>query len=326
MNLSLRDIIKNKGEAQVFNDDETGTPDILPSTSPSGTYRFRHQLLIARESMPPHAADESKANAPVETALKAAQTVQSDTSSINDDARYPRLVVPITTVDSLETNQDLGQSSHVEPAIAYSNVVGASTLCSPEQCSDDDDHHEDSSQHGSESTYVTAEEHNTVRDVITDSNSESSSSSKTPTPVIPTQVVRQNHRQDVSDKRLRMADSHKSVSFALPSSSGSQPGVSRQSELPTARRPRAPQILHDQAFQHKPTLTDSAMQWSAAASSKAESRWRCRLCFSDPCQDPVVTSCGHLFCYRCVIKRLSTRMCCPACDTFFGVKLDVADS
>lgn len=31
------------------------------------------------------------------------------------------------------------------------------------------------------------------------------------------------------------------------------------------------------------------------------SSWHCRICLNDPCHQPVVTMCGHMFCSRCVL-------------------------
>ena len=47
--------------------------------------------------------------------------------------------------------------------------------------------------------------------------------------------------------------------------------------------------------------------------SESESLWVCNVCL-DPAQDPVVTQCGHLYCWPCLFRWLSTRRStCPVC-------------
>ncbi|KAI0820219.1 hypothetical protein BC628DRAFT_925101 [Trametes gibbosa] len=53
------------------------------------------------------------------------------------------------------------------------------------------------------------------------------------------------------------------------------------------------------------------------------SRYHCRSCFQDPCVEPVVTVCGHIFCQSCIVDELSVGTGCPACKTLFFIKLDV---
>lgn len=41
----------------------------------------------------------------------------------------------------------------------------------------------------------------------------------------------------------------------------------------------------------------------------------CQICF-ETMQDPFVTSCGHTFCYACIVTHLRNRKCCPCCSNF----------
>ncbi|KAL1944411.1 hypothetical protein VTO73DRAFT_2841 [Trametes versicolor] len=52
-------------------------------------------------------------------------------------------------------------------------------------------------------------------------------------------------------------------------------------------------------------------------------RWHCRSCFAEPCDEPVATICGHIFCRNCIVDEIATGMSCPACKKVFLVKLDV---
>ncbi|KAI0723724.1 hypothetical protein C8T65DRAFT_627192 [Cerioporus squamosus] len=51
--------------------------------------------------------------------------------------------------------------------------------------------------------------------------------------------------------------------------------------------------------------------------------FHCRSCLRDPCVQPVATICGHIFCHRCIVQELSTKMCCPVCQKTFFIRLHV---
>ncbi|KAI0371325.1 hypothetical protein BV20DRAFT_965518 [Pilatotrama ljubarskyi] len=52
--------------------------------------------------------------------------------------------------------------------------------------------------------------------------------------------------------------------------------------------------------------------------------WHCRSCGKDPCEEPVTTICGHIFCQSCMLQELAlTAGCCPACKKTFFVLLDL---
>ncbi|TFK88311.1 hypothetical protein K466DRAFT_76724 [Polyporus arcularius HHB13444] len=51
--------------------------------------------------------------------------------------------------------------------------------------------------------------------------------------------------------------------------------------------------------------------------------YHCRACLRDPCIEPVATICGHLFCHRCILEEMMSRMGCPVCGKTFLVKLHV---
>lgn len=48
----------------------------------------------------------------------------------------------------------------------------------------------------------------------------------------------------------------------------------------------------------------------------------CVICFSSPAEDPVVTQCGHIFCWICLKKWVnnSDKMFCPICKN--GINMD----
>ncbi|KAH9900831.1 hypothetical protein C8Q73DRAFT_220518 [Cubamyces lactineus] len=52
--------------------------------------------------------------------------------------------------------------------------------------------------------------------------------------------------------------------------------------------------------------------------------WHCRKCLRDPCVQPAVTACGHLFCQKCIVQTIDTHGMCPVCKRVILVKLDVA--
>ncbi|KAH7928801.1 hypothetical protein BV22DRAFT_1030378 [Leucogyrophana mollusca] len=43
-------------------------------------------------------------------------------------------------------------------------------------------------------------------------------------------------------------------------------------------------------------------------------RFHCRICHKDPCDDLTVTTCGHLFCYRCITTEVMAKSACPVCQ------------
>lgn len=48
----------------------------------------------------------------------------------------------------------------------------------------------------------------------------------------------------------------------------------------------------------------------------------CIICFASPAEDPVVTQCGHIFCWGCLKKWVgnSQQMFCPVCKN--GINMD----
>ncbi|KAI8982864.1 hypothetical protein BD414DRAFT_491377 [Trametes punicea] len=74
-----------------------------------------------------------------------------------------------------------------------------------------------------------------------------------------------------------------------------------------------------------PQRADSAGTCATAVrrASKAPS-WHCRSCLREPCEKPVATACGHIFCHQCIMREIEANSSCPVCQTRFLVKLDVA--
>ncbi|KAH9835430.1 uncharacterized protein C8Q71DRAFT_765851 [Rhodofomes roseus] len=73
-----------------------------------------------------------------------------------------------------------------------------------------------------------------------------------------------------------------------------------------------------------------AAPFDAAASSTSRVRsqaagpsWHCRSCGKDPCEEPTATQCGHIFCYKCIVKEIAENLQCPVCQKLFLMKLDV---
>lgn len=67
----------------------------------------------------------------------------------------------------------------------------------------------------------------------------------------------------------------------------------------------------------KPSAGSSSSGGSSSSSSAAagaDSGFECNICF-DPAQDPVVTTCGHLFCWRCLYLwfQQQPNHQCPVC-------------
>jgi len=64
--------------------------------------------------------------------------------------------------------------------------------------------------------------------------------------------------------------------------------------------------------------TDAAAKRPAAASSVASSSeqpFDCSICFEVPLEDPVVTMCGHLFCWSCLHRWMAQHATCPVCKS-----------
>mmetsp|Transcript_30104 Transcript_30104/g.115551 ORF Transcript_30104/g.115551 Transcript_30104/m.115551 type:complete len:222 (+) Transcript_30104:117-782(+) len=51
---------------------------------------------------------------------------------------------------------------------------------------------------------------------------------------------------------------------------------------------------------------------SAAGSGSSPLSFECNICFETP-HDPVVTECGHLYCWRCLFKWMQTKSAYPLC-------------
>ncbi|KAH9911804.1 uncharacterized protein B0H18DRAFT_1058848 [Fomitopsis serialis] len=52
--------------------------------------------------------------------------------------------------------------------------------------------------------------------------------------------------------------------------------------------------------------------------------WHCRGCGKDPCEDPTATQCGHIFCYKCIVKEIAKSMKCPVCNKLFLLRLQAS--
>ncbi|KAJ2748756.1 hypothetical protein GGI19_005979 [Coemansia pectinata] len=64
--------------------------------------------------------------------------------------------------------------------------------------------------------------------------------------------------------------------------------------------------------QEAPTKSDSAGDKSAARSMDGGDEFSCNICF-DTATDPVLTICGHLFCWSCLVQWLERSATCPVC-------------
>ncbi|OBZ77883.1 hypothetical protein A0H81_02589 [Grifola frondosa] len=62
---------------------------------------------------------------------------------------------------------------------------------------------------------------------------------------------------------------------------------------------------------------------NAPAGKEKGVSWNCRVCLKDPCAAPVVTICGHLFCFPCIISALAEDGYCPVCKKVMLVRLHV---
>ena len=48
-------------------------------------------------------------------------------------------------------------------------------------------------------------------------------------------------------------------------------------------------------------------------------KWCCSLC-KDSLKSPIVTKCGHIFCYSCVFNHLKTNKLCPICHKEINIE------
>ena len=51
----------------------------------------------------------------------------------------------------------------------------------------------------------------------------------------------------------------------------------------------------------------------SAPKDDQESKWNCKICL-DELKKPVVTQCGHLFCWNCLYRWLDQHSTCPVCQ------------
>ena len=51
---------------------------------------------------------------------------------------------------------------------------------------------------------------------------------------------------------------------------------------------------------------------SAKNESNSDSKWICKICLGS-LKKPVVTQCGHLFCWKCMYRWMETEKSCPVC-------------
>lgn len=70
-----------------------------------------------------------------------------------------------------------------------------------------------------------------------------------------------------------------------------------------------------------PARPETATSTPPQARSSAGLSWHCRNCGKDPCEDPTATQCGHIFCYRCIVKEIAENMQCPVCNNLFLLRL-----
>lgn len=58
-----------------------------------------------------------------------------------------------------------------------------------------------------------------------------------------------------------------------------------------------------------------------------QSKFHCRLCALDPCNETTATACGHIFCNRCIVEEVRRNARCPICHAvillFALLKLDL---
>ncbi|RPD66654.1 hypothetical protein L226DRAFT_609453 [Lentinus tigrinus ALCF2SS1-7] len=78
----------------------------------------------------------------------------------------------------------------------------------------------------------------------------------------------------------------------------------------------------DANWQH-PNTVQSPRPSTTKVSNAPRVSFHCRSCLRDPCVQPVTTICGHIFCHRCIVQELSTKMCCPVCEKIFFIRLHV---
>ncbi|KAI0723727.1 hypothetical protein C8T65DRAFT_88577 [Cerioporus squamosus] len=93
--------------------------------------------------------------------------------------------------------------------------------------------------------------------------------------------------------------------------------LSGRTRSDTPIEPR-PERAADQAARTPRPPTDSDSNATATAVS-----FHCRSCLREPCVQPVATICGHIFCHKCIVQELSTKMCCPVCQKALLVRLHV---
>jgi len=76
-----------------------------------------------------------------------------------------------------------------------------------------------------------------------------------------------------------------------------------------------------------PTPTPSEPAASALPQGRSAASgpsWHCRSCGKDPCEDPTATQCGHIFCYKCIVKEIAQSMKCPVCNKLFLLRLQAS--
>ncbi|KAJ8501663.1 hypothetical protein ONZ51_g455 [Trametes cubensis] len=73
----------------------------------------------------------------------------------------------------------------------------------------------------------------------------------------------------------------------------------------------------------RPVRTKTSKDASPAAPTLSRISWHCRVCLMQPCVEPVVTFCGHIFCHRCIVEELDAKGACPVCEKLVYTRLNV---
>ncbi|KAK4530302.1 hypothetical protein CCYA_CCYA04G1159 [Cyanidiococcus yangmingshanensis] len=61
--------------------------------------------------------------------------------------------------------------------------------------------------------------------------------------------------------------------------------------------------------------TEAATGRPSTSGASTEQPFDCSICFEVPSEDPVVTMCGHLFCWSCLHRWMTQHATCPVCKS-----------
>ncbi|RPD56925.1 hypothetical protein L227DRAFT_602725 [Lentinus tigrinus ALCF2SS1-6] len=92
--------------------------------------------------------------------------------------------------------------------------------------------------------------------------------------------------------------------------------------------PRTRQATNNSILGRQPQSTSGVSSDTEQDARGEDISWHCRICLKNPCDKPVATMCGHLFCKSCIMLKMasSPSSYCPVCKKMFFLGLNLNNS